>query len=446
MLGFARNGELSFIERYYAVALNPWVVLTCIGAGASFAQIAPDFSRNCSFIGDIYVDLLKMIVLPFMMATIVLSLQKLFSEGQATAIFGRLLLVFMCASTIAVAVAAAVSLVFHPGAGLSTEARNALGQIVGADLDLSNTRLSLHVQDANDAGTHMSSFLRSLVPSNVFAALSAGETIKVLIFSLLLGAAVGQIRGDLSSSLSSALETICKSCQILTRWINIPLPLVLFSISASQVAVAGIGPMRTMALFVGVVLMTTLALLALSLFVIQWRADCSFGKAVLSMQETFALGIATNNAMSCMPAIVDGLTRKLGFEKPRVELLAPLVVSLLRSGAMAYFVSSTLFVAQLYGREVGITELFAILVVSQLAGYASTGMTGVVTLTLVGTTTGVLGLPFEAAYFLFVAIDPICAMARTGVTVVGGAAVVAMICEAPGKPALATSAQVAPAV
>ncbi|MCB1542337.1 MAG: cation:dicarboxylase symporter family transporter [Rhodoblastus sp.] len=447
MISTVLKPEQSAIARYYAIALSPWMVLACVGAGAAFAQIAPDISRNFDFIGKIYVDLLKMIVLPFMMATIVFSLQQMFRDGHAMAIIPRVLWVFLCASTIAVGVAAVVTIAFHPGSGLSEETRSALGQIVGGDLDLSNTRMSLHSAGPEVKAPHIYDLLNTLVPSNIFAALSSGETIKALIFALLFGAAVGQIRGGLASSLSQTLETIYKSCQILTRWINLPLPFVLFSISASQVAAVGMGPIRTMALFVGVVLITTAALLALSLIVVQGRAGCGFGHAIRSMQETFALGVATNNATSCMPAIMDGLIDKLGFDKVRVELLAPLVVSLLRTGAMAYFVCATLFVAQFYGREVSVAELAAVLIVSQLAGYASMGMAGVVTLTLVGTTTGLLGLPFEAAYFLFAAIDPICAMARTALTVVGGAAAVAVICERPAKkPALAPSAQTAAAV
>ena len=441
MISSTLKPKQTWLERYYAIALNPWIVLGCVGAGVLFAQAAPEFSRSIEFVGRFYVDLLKMVVLPFMMATIIVSLQRMFSDARAMAMIARVVVVFLCASAIAVAVAAIISLAFHPGSGLSSETRAALGQIVGADLDGSNTRLSLHAEQVEVAPAHLSNFLSTLVPTNIFAALSAGDTIKALVFALLFGAAVGQVPSNVAGSLTHALETVCKACQILTRWINIPLPFVLFSISASQVAIAGAGPIRAMALFVGVVLLTVAALLALSLIVIQWRAGCTFGRAIASMQETFALGIATNSAMSCTPAMIEGMSDKLGFEKTRVELLAPLVVSLLRTGAMVYFVCATLFVAQFYGREIGIWELLAVLVMSQLAGYASSGMSGVVTLTLIGSTTSVLGLPFEAAYFLFVAIDPICAMARTALTVVGGAAVVAVICDPPAQSALEPFAQ-----
>lgn len=62
---------------------------------------------------------------------------------------------------------------------------------------------------------------------------------------------------------------------------------------------------------------------------------------------------------------------------------------------------------------------------------ASTGMAGILTITLIGTACNYLGLPFEAAFILFVAVDPICAMARTAVTVIGSCAAVALVCPRP---------------
>ena len=60
-------------------------------------------------------------------------------------------------------------------------------------------------------------------------------------------------------------------------------------------------------------------------------------------------------------------------------------------------------------------------------------MSGLATLSLVGTTCGYLGLPFEAAFILFVAVDPICDIARTVLIVFGNSAAVAVVCPKPLK-------------
>jgi Na+/H+-dicarboxylate symporter len=109
----------------------------------------------------------------------------------------------------------------------------------------------------------------------------------------------------------------------------------------------------------------------------------------------------------------------------------PLAVSLLRVGPMVYYVCATLFIAQLYGRSLGVVEVATVLLVSVLAGFASAGMTGLVTVSLIGITCAYLGLPFEAAFILFLAIDPLCDMLRTLILVIGNSAAVSVICPRP---------------
>ncbi len=151
------------------------------------------------------------------------------------------------------------------------------------------------------------------------------------------------------------------------------------------------------------------------------------------MREPFALSVATEDSATCMPAMVTGLVEQLNFARSRVELLVPLSISLLRAGAIAYFVCGTLFIAALYSRALTPMDVGLLVLVSVMAGFVSSGMTGVLTISLLGVTCSYLDLPFEAAFVLFVAVDPICAMARTAVTVIGSCAAVSTICPKPHK-------------
>jgi Na+/H+-dicarboxylate symporter len=134
-----------------------------------------------------------------------------------------------------------------------------------------------------------------------------------------------------------------------------------------------------------------------------------------------------------MPVMIESLADKLGFARSRVELLVPLATSLLRVGPVVYYVTATLFIAQLYGRDLTIADVALVMGASVLAGFASAGMTGLVTVSLVGMTCAYLGLPFEAAFILFLAVDPICDMLRTLVLVLGNTAAVSLICPRPLK-------------
>lgn len=338
---------------------------------------------------------------------------------------------FVVCTVVAVVLSTVSFILLEPGAHLSDESRESLGQIVGDDAERSNTRMLLFTAEPPPKVTGLADVLNSLVPSNIFASLAGGDTLKVLIFAMLFGLAVGQVPGQVSGSLTQALDSVYRACQVLTHWVNYLLPPALISMAASQVGEMGLGPMQAMGAFVLAFGAVVALLLLLAGAAMAWRSGCAPGAVAQAMREPFALSIATNNTVSCMPSMIEGLAGRLGFDRSHVELLVPLVASVLRTGAMAYFACATLFVAQLYGRALAPMEVAALIAVCALSGFASSGMAGVITLTLLSTTSGVLGLPFEAAYILFVAVDPLCAMGRTLVTVIGGSAAVALICKKP---------------
>ncbi|RJF92729.1 sodium:dicarboxylate symporter [Noviherbaspirillum saxi] len=419
------------MQRFQRWALNPWTVLACVLAGGALGWAAPAFSRNLGIVGVVYVDLLKMIVLPFMISAVIFSLQNLYRDGGAGRIVKSVVIVFVAISVVTAVLAAAGSLLFRPGSDLPQETLAALGNIVSIDANQTNTDMSLRTPEEPPKAMTLQDILHSLIPSNIFASLANGETLKALVFALLFGFAVGQVPTRMSTGLNHALETIYVACETLTHWINLPVPFILICMTASQIAETGLEPLKAMAGFVAAFLVICAILLALAVTLIGRRADVPLKTVVAAMREPFALGVATNNSATCMPAMVSGLVNKLNFARSRVELLVPLSISLLRMGPVAYYICGTLFIAALYGRPISALDVGLLMLVSIMLGFASAGMAGIVTISLIGTTCSYLGLPFEAAFLLFAAVDPVCAMARTAVTVIAGCAAVSVICPRP---------------
>lgn len=424
----AASAPANWLARYKRVSMHPLTVIACVLLGALLGLMAPAFAKRLDAVGMVYVDLLKMIVLPFMVSAVIFSLQNLFHDGGAAKILGRVAWVFSLSALVVALFAGGVYLAVSPGDNLPEATRAALGEIIGSDAQRSNIDMYLRRPDVAPPESTFVDVLAALIPSNIFSSLANGDTLKALVFALLFGLAVGQVPSSVSRGLNQTLETVYKACQTLTHWVNLPLPFVLVCLSASQIAETGVGPLRAMAGFVTTFLLVCAGLLALAVFVISRRAGTTYATALAAMREPFAIGIATNNAATCMPAMIEAMADLLGYVRARVELVVPLAVSLLRVGAVAYFVCATLFVADLYGRPLGGAEVALIMVIAVLAGFASSGMAGIVTVALVGTICKYLNLPFEAAFILFVAVDPVCAMGRTALTVITGCAAVAAIC------------------
>lgn len=420
-------------KKLYALALNPWVVISALVGGFALGTAAPEFSVSLAFIGDIYVDLLKMITLPFMVSAVIFSLQRLFREGGTGKLLWRVVIVFFSFSVAVAVLGALTLLIMRPGENLSAATMQTFGQIVGNDLNSSDTVMSLQGVDAAKKTIGFNEVLMSLVPTNIFSALANGDTLKALVFAMLFGLAVGHVPSRISDGLTHSLETIYHSCQTLVRWLNYPLPIVLFCMSAAQLGKTGIGPLQAMVQFVVAFCVASAIVLVIAAVIIWRRSNNSFGQTLNALRGPFALALATRSSATCMPVMIESLADRLGFARSRVELLVPLTVSLLRVGPVVYYVCATLFIAQLYGRALTPMDVGIVLSASVLAGFASAGMTGLVTVSLVGMTCTYLGLPFEAAFILFLAVDPICDMLRTLVLVIGNTAAVSLICPKPLK-------------
>ncbi len=419
------------MNKLYNLAINPWVILGSLLLGATLGLNFPAFSLQLAFVGDVYVDLLKMIVLPFMISAVIFSLQKMLRHGGAGQILMRTAIVFTLVLAVVAAIGVGTGLISHGRDGASASQVEAYGRMVGRDALSSDTLVELYGAPKESQVDLADTLRASLVPTNVFAALSQGETLKALVFALLFGLAVGKVHVGLADGLSRGLEAVYQACQRLTSWLNYPLPLMLVCMSAGQLAKTGLAPLQSMTQFLASFAAASLVIVLMSVAVLWRRSGQPLGQTLQWLRAPFALSLATRSSAACMPSMISALTTGLRFPRDRVELLVPLSVSLLRVGPVLYYVCATMFIAHIYGRVLSPSDLLLVGAASVLAGCASAGMTGLVTVSLAGMVCGYLGLPFEAAFVLFLAVDPVCDMLRTLVLVLGNSAAVAMVCPRP---------------
>jgi len=414
--------------------LKPWLVLACLALGMAIGVVQPGLGAKLGLVGDTFVGLLQMVVLPFMVSAVIFSLQRLFHDGGNKRVLGRVVLVFAAFSVLAAVIGVLTLSVIQPGAHLSEAELVSLGRIIGNDLSSTDAAMNLHGDNAvQQSAQTVQAVALSLIPSNIFAALAQGDTLKALVFSLLFGIALGHVPNRIALGLTQTLDTVYQTCQTMMRWLSYPLPVVLVCMSASQIAKSGVEPFQAMVNFLVAVAAASALCMTLAVLVIWQRSDSSLRQTLHALREPFALAIATRSGMACMPAMMNTLAERLRFSKTRVELLVPLSVSLLQVGPILFFACATLFIAQLYGRPLAGLEWGLLLLGSILAGLASTGMSGLLTLSMISVACSYLELPFEAAFILFIAVDPLCDMLRALVLVIGNTAAVAVICPRPLK-------------
>jgi Na+/H+-dicarboxylate symporter len=409
---------------------NPVTVVMSIILGIFIGQKFPQFSLSLAPIADVYVSLLQMIALPLMISAVIFSISRLLSDGQAPVLMKRFVAVFCLAIPSVLVVSFLTSAALTPGRTLSPEQQYALGELIGANTLGGSESVTIFSESVISEPTGIKTILLDIVPSNIFSALANGEALSVLIFALIFGSSLGSVSARLKGTLTTVLESVYRSCILMTQWLVVPLPLALVAAISSQLAIAGIEPLLLMGEFLWAFFVSSIVVLVVSTVIVWIRSGASFGQTLKSIQLPFAVALATRSSIASMPPMMEAL-EKLNFSKLQVELAVPLSISLVRLGPTMFYVTATLFIAELYGLQLGVGDLILVAFACFLAGMASAGATGVVALSMVSISCGYLNLPFEAVLILFIAVDVISDSLRTLVLVIGNMAFSCLVCPRP---------------
>ncbi len=406
---------------------SPWAIVVSVVLGAYIGRFHPEVARQLQPLGSLYLGLLKMCVLPILLSAISNSIGRLMRSHGAQRYVRRILLIFPLALLIVSGIATSIAAVAGPGRNLTTSTMETLGVLVnqsGIDLEIALNG-PLEVEEVNTIGD----LVVDIVPENIFSALSEGQTLQVLLFAIIFGVSLGLIRTPSTNALFDILDSIYRSFNQVIHWLTYLLPIGLFSLLAYQLSEIGVEVLVSMVGFVVVMLVISLVLYLLGTVVIWRRSGQSLGHVLTAMKDPTILALATSSSLACLPAAISSLSDDLGFDRQTTDLVTPLTITLCRFGSVAYFGAAALFVAQIYQKEIGLSTLLIILVGSILAGMATSGVTGILTLTMLGLVLDPLRLPLEAVLVLFIAIDPLMDPLRTLGIVHTGMATTAAIAD-----------------
>ncbi len=409
---------------------SPWAILISSLLGAFIGTQQPQVAAWIAPFGTLYLGLLKMCVLPILLSAITNSLGRLMQSHDARQYVQRILVVFPLSLLGVSAIAVAIAAIAGPGRNLTADTLQTLGVLVnqsGVDLEMA---LSGPLPAASTIG--VTTLVDSVVPDNIFAALSEDQTLKVLMFAMIFGVSLGLVKAPTTAALFDTLDSLYRSFNQVIHWLTYLLPFGLCSLLADQLSQVGVEVLLSMVDFV-VAAIATFALIYLICTLIIWRrSGVGLWPTVLALKDPTILSLATSSSLACLPAAITSLSENLKFNAQTTNLVTPLAITLCRFGSVIYFASATLFVMQLYQRDLGLASLGIVIVGSILAGMATSGVTGILTLTMLGLVLDPLKLPLEAVLVLFIAIDPLMDPFRTLGIVHTGMAATALVAEREG--------------
>lgn len=355
-----------------------------------------------ALIGTLFIDLLKMILIPLVFCSISVGIANLRQHQQIHRVWLATLLFFIGSMLLAIVLGMSASLYFKPGADMQIEMfASAMQAFQAKQLPLAE---------------FFAQFLHSLFV-NPFQALAQGNVLAVVVFALVLGIAL-VMGGDRFKHVRTLLQEALDVTMLIVGWIMRLAPLGIMALLIQLVAMQDVAVLATLAKFVAVVTGTTIfhgvVVLPLVLYVFTRRSPLWFWRGA---REALLTAFATSSSAATLPITMRCTIGHLKVKPEIAGFVTPLGATINMDGTALYEAAAALFVANLVGVELSFMQQLIVCFTAMIAAMGAPGIpsAGMVTMVLVLQS---VGLPAEAIAILL-PVDRLLDTLRTTVNVQG---------------------------
>ena len=379
-----------------------------IGLGVLFSHAAstvPLLAPSlyvAGLIGTLFIDLLKMILIPLVFCSIAVGIANLRQHSQIQRVWVSTLIFFVSSMAIAIVLGLAASNYYKPGAGLS------LAMFADATQNFAAKQMPV--------GEFFQQFLHGIFV-NPFAALANGNVLAVVVFALFLGIAL-VMGGDRYKNILTILQEFLEVVMRIVGWIMHLAPLGIAALLFKLAATQDVAMLQSLAKFVAVVVGTTLlhgvVVLPLILYLFTGKSPLWFWRGA---REALVTAFATSSSAATLPVTLKCVTQHLHVKPEIGGFVVPLGATINMDGTALYEAAAALFIANLVGVDLNFTQQLIVFFIAMFAAIGAPGIpsAGMVTMVMVLQS---VGLPAEAIAILL-PIDRLLDTLRTTVNVQG---------------------------
>ena len=398
------------LTRYILIALVLGLVAGyLINRFAGSPEAAKDIAGYLSIITDVFLRLIKMIIAPLVLSTLVVGIAHMGSGGAVGRTFIRTMAWFITASVVSLSLGIFMVNLLEPGVGvgLALPAADAASGIATKAFDLKE-------------------FISHIVPKSIIEAMATNEILQIVVFSLFAGVALINI-GEAGAPIVRGLDALMHMMLKVTGYVMNVAPFAVFAAVASAIAVEGLGILLVFGKFIGsfylALALLWMVLLGAGAVVI---GPSNIRRLIVDIREPFLITFATASSEAAYPKLLESL-EKFGVPNRIASFVLPLGYSFNLDGSMMYCAFASIFIAQAYGIDLSLMQQIAML---GLLMITSKGIAGVprASLVVVAATLPYFGIP-EAGLLLILAVDHFLDMGRSATNVIGNAVATAVIAK-----------------
>ena len=416
-----------------------WQILIAIALAAAAGSVVKQFSFGGSeaaifgvtylsifeYIGTLFLNALKMIIVPLIASSIVVGMQGIGSSGNLGAIGMRTLVFYATTTLLAILIGLALINLVSPG----TFDGRPVGELLAIDDD-DGPAISASIE-TKGAGDVAEIFIR-MVPPNIIKAAAEGQMLGLIFFALLFGFFITKLSDNLRDSFSRFWEATFQVMMSMTEWIMKFAPIGVFGLVAGVIAKTGFAAAKPLAIFS----LTVFAALCVHALVILPLLLRYVGKVkpyatIKAVSPAMLTAFSTASSSATLPVTMRSLENNVGVSNSISSFVLPLGATVNMNGTALYECAAAMFIAQAYGLDLSLGIQFTIVVVALLT---SIGVAGVPSASLVAIAIilGAVGLPVEAIGVLLV-FDRVLDMCRTSVNIWGDAVCATIIAKMRGE-------------
>jgi len=395
------------IRRIKKYSTTNTLVMLAIVLGILFGSFLPEIALKQELIGQIFISLLKMLVVPLVFSSIFVSILGLGSLDDLKNIGLKTIGLYLLTTALAVFLAIIAMNLFPVGEAVSSD--------------------GLMFEKASEvAPFSFSAMILSFIPTNIFGSLANGEMMQVIVFSIFLSVASLHLEFDRQETMLNFFTAISNAMLTIAEWIIKLTPIGVFSLISYVIAEQGVevvlGLWKYMLVVIGVLVFHAVLTLpiVLSLF-----AKINPYRYLQTIREAPIMAFSTASSAATLPVSMRIVEEVGGVDKKHASFVLPLGATVSMDGTAAYLTVAVLYISNLAGVDLSFFEqiFLGITVVALSVGVAALPSASLVMMVVI---LNQIGLPVEYLA-LIVAVDRILDMARTSLNVTSDLVVVKII-------------------
>jgi proton glutamate symport protein len=365
-------------------------------------------------LGKIFISLIKMIVIPIVFSTLILGIAGVGSTKSLGRLGFKTILYFEIITTIAILVGLVAANIFQPGAGVDKAM-------------LVTTDISQYQHTAQEVGSQSHGLVQtilSMIPTNIVNSMAHGEMLPVIFFAVLFGIGLSSLPATTKDPLLNVFHAVSETMFRVTHIIMKYAPVGVFGLIAVTVANFGFASLIPL----GKLVVLVYGAIFFFAFVVLGLTAKMFGINIFILfkilKDELILAFSTASSETVLPRIMQKM-EAYGAPKAISSFVIPTGYSFNLDGSTLYQSIAAIFIAQLYGIEMSISQQVILVVTLMITSKGIAGVPGVSFVVLLATL-GSVGIPVEGLAFI-AGVDRIMDMARTALNVVGNALAVLVI-------------------